>query len=182
MLKAKAKVARKPFIQMLKEAWTDHKEYSAWSKIDTYSDKLTRKEKELQYLRTKGAAIEAKANMLDENASAKAVSSAQDLINYYENEICIGSSASHVSMATRVAGVAILLMAEILLWTLMMYLPLADIMPGAMQAFYAMGCLLAIALVCDLVAFRLFGKICDCVLRHRNKKLRNYISAITFSN
>ena len=182
MLNAKAKVARKPFVQILKETWTAHKEYSTWSKIDAYSDKLTRKEKKLQYLRAKGAVIEAKANMLDENASAKAVSSAQDLISYYENEICIGSSASHVSMATRVAGVAILLMVEILLWTLMMYLPLVDIMPGAMQAFYAMGCLLAIAFVCDLAAFRLFGKICDRVLRHRNKKLRNYISAITFSN
>ena len=178
---SKVKVARKPFLQTIRELWEIHKEYRSWSKIDAYTDRLTRKEKKLQYLRAKGAAMEAKAGMLNGEEGAKETIAAQKLIDFYQSEIDFNSCTSHASTTTRIVGIAALIAVEIALWFLMLYLPFVNIMPDALQIVYTVATLLIIAVGCDLLAFRLFGKFAEALLKHRNRKLKEYISTISWN-
>ncbi len=162
----------------LSQIWNSTKErYIDW-RIDAANDRISKKETELDFLRVKGAAMEAKAGMMHSRDVAEYEEKANQLIDFYQGEIACELSLGYVPVVLRLLSLMTLILAEVALWIGLLYLVPAIDLPEAVLLILAFVALVAIAVICDIPALWLANRLSDAYLRLRIKKIRRYLATI----
>ena len=162
----------------LSQIWNSIKErYTDW-RIDTVNNRVSKKEAELDFLRVKGAAMEAKAGMLYSRDAAEYEGKAKELISFYQGEIACELSLGYVPIAVRLLSLTALLLAEVAIWVGLLSLVFTVELPEAVLMIIGFVALVVIAVICDLPAFWLANRLSDAYLRLRIKKIRRWLATI----